>query len=108
MTGVERRTVAASIAEVLNVSTDFLVGYGDDPRRTADFIHELELPGAQNGEREATTAVEDGQPRTASRSWKSTPPPARAPGRSRACRRSHEVHARLAADPEPGRRTGAG
>ena len=47
---------AALIAAVLQVSTDFLVGYGDDPRRTPDVIHELELARRQNGQHEAAAS----------------------------------------------------
>lgn len=50
---------AARIAEALNVSTDYLVGRADDPRRTADLIHELQLAEQRHGGHK--TAPEDEQ-----------------------------------------------
>ena len=52
---------AVRIAEVLNVSTDFLVGYAEDPRRTADIIHELQLAQEGNGTHGARTTPRDEQ-----------------------------------------------
>ena len=52
---------AARIARFLNVSTDFLVGYADDPRRTADFIHELQLTQRGNGRHAAPPTPGDEQ-----------------------------------------------
>ena len=37
---------------VLLASTYFLVGYGNDPRRTADFVEELALIRKRNGSHE--------------------------------------------------------
>ena len=44
---------AARIARAISVSTDFLVGYADDPRRTDDIVEELELAQRRNGEHRA-------------------------------------------------------
>ncbi len=45
---------AARIAEALNVSTDYLVGRANDPRRTADLIHELQLAEQRHGRHKTT------------------------------------------------------
>ena len=50
---------AARIATALNVSTDFLVGCADNPRRTADFIDELKLAQQRNGRPEAAPTPRD-------------------------------------------------
>ena len=52
---------AARIAEALNVSTDYLVGRADDPRRTADLIHELQLAEQRNGRHTTATAPDEEQ-----------------------------------------------
>lgn len=44
---------AARIAAAISVSTDFLVGYADDPRRTDELVQELELAKRNGGQHEA-------------------------------------------------------
>ena len=51
---------ATRIAEALNVSTDFLVGYADDPRRTTEIIDELQLARKQNPEHQAVGVTGNG------------------------------------------------
>ena len=52
---------AARMARALNVSTDFLVGYADDPRRTADIIRELHLARRRNAKHATAPTPEDEQ-----------------------------------------------
>lgn len=50
--GDRTRSLPIGGEAVLQVSTDFLVGYGNDPQRTADFVEELALIRKRNGSHE--------------------------------------------------------